>query len=245
MSQLPLQFEPRRALKAARILAADPDDLPQVFTIIESLSFDTLNRITRKMESSPVGCRLVATRPDIVDRLADRAALSRLPDGSLGRAYLDFVERENITAEGIREASERGYNSHDQYGAPYDWVSARMRDTHDLWHAVTGYHGDVLGESALLAFYLGQTFNPGIALIVAIGLAKSSRAADGDVARKLILDGYRRGKKAAWLVGLEWETLLDKQVSAVREQLSLEAPPVYRPIRSDEIKAYERQRAAA
>jgi hypothetical protein len=37
-----LQFAPHRALRAARRLAADPDDLPQVFTIVESLSLDTV-----------------------------------------------------------------------------------------------------------------------------------------------------------------------------------------------------------
>ena len=88
------QFAPRRALRAARILAADPDDLPQVFTIIESLSGDTLDRIGDRMARSEVGRRLLASRPDIVDRLADRAALARLPEGSLGRAHLAFVERE-------------------------------------------------------------------------------------------------------------------------------------------------------
>ena len=48
-----IQLEPRRALRAARILATDPDDLPQVFTIIESLSIDTLQRIGDRMQRSP------------------------------------------------------------------------------------------------------------------------------------------------------------------------------------------------
>src|SRR5262245_33107636 len=97
-----LQFAPRRALRAARTLAADPDDLPQVFTIIESLSLDTLQRMARRLSRSDAGRRLLATRPDVVTLLADRAALARLPEGSLGRAYLAFVERENISADGIR-----------------------------------------------------------------------------------------------------------------------------------------------
>jgi ubiquinone biosynthesis protein COQ4 len=237
------QFTPRRALKAARILAADPDDLPQVFTLIESLSMDTLDRVAKRLASTPEGRGLLARRPDIVDRLADRAALARLPEGTLGRAYLDFVESENISADGIREASVKGMRQDaSALPAPLDWVHARMRDTHDLWHAAVGYKGDVLGETALLAFSLPQTKNPAIALIVVIGLLKSLGVRDAQVVRELIFDGFRRGKKAAWLPGVDWEPLLALPVEEVRRRLSLEAPPVYRPIRSSELKA---KRAAA
>jgi ubiquinone biosynthesis protein COQ4 len=231
------QFAPRRALRAARILAADPDDLPQVFTIIESLSGDTLDRIGDRMARSEVGRRLLASRPDIVDRLADRAALAQLPEGSLGRAYLAFVEREKISAAGIREAGAKGMTS-DPLPAPLDWVHARMRDTHDLWHAAVGYSGDVLGETALLAFTFAQTWNPAIGLIIAIGLSKTINAPSGGaLARKTILDGFRRGLKAAWLPGQDWESMLALPVTEVRRRLSLDAPPEYTEIRSSEIKA--------
>ncbi len=153
-----IQFEPKRALRAARILAADPDDLPQVFTIIESLSGNTLERIGERLQKSASGKKMLAARADIVSVLADRKALARLPEGSLGRAYLAFVERENISAEGIRDAQKKGFRQEAELlPAPLDWVHARMRDTHDLWHAAVGYSGDVLGETALLAFTFAQT----------------------------------------------------------------------------------------
>jgi ubiquinone biosynthesis protein COQ4 len=233
-----LQFSPRRALRAARILAADPDDLPQVFTIIESLSIDTLQRVARRMAGSEAGRRLTALRPDIVDRLADREALARLPQGTLGRAYLAFVERENISAEGIRAAGAKGMANDAPLPPPLDWVHARMRDTHDLWHAATGYAGDVLGEIALLAFTFAQTWNPAIALIIVIGLIKSAPVPNGGAqARRTILDGFRRGLKAEWLPTQEWETLLALPLEEVRRRLALEAPPGYAEIRSAEIKA--------
>jgi ubiquinone biosynthesis protein COQ4 len=230
------QFAPRRAFRAARKLAADPDDLPQVFTIVESLSGDTLARITRRMQSSEVGRRLIAARPDIVDRLADRAALARLPEGTLGRAYLAFVERENISAEGIRAAELKGKRRRDPFPPPFDWVSDRMRDTHDLWHAATGYSGDVVGELALLAFILAQTWNPGIALILSIAWVKTYEFG-GAESRRTIIDGYRRGRKAAWLADQDWEALLELPLDEVRKRLSLETPAVYTQIRSTEVKA--------
>lgn len=57
------------------------------------------------------------------------------------------------------------------------------------------------------------------------------------MARSTILDGFRRGLRAAWLPSQEWETLLALPVDDVRRRLSLGAPPVYTEIRSAELKA--------
>ena len=233
------QFAPRRALRAARTLVADPDDLPQVFTIIESLSGNTLHRIWKRLNKTEKGQRILRERPDIVSLLDDRAALARLPEGSLGRAYLAFVEREKISPAGIREAGRKGMTNEIPLSDPYDYVHARMRDTHDLWHAAVGYHGDVLGETALLAFTFAQTRNPAIAFIIGIGLLKTIGAPE---ARAVILDGHRRGRAAAWFPEQAWETLLPLPLSEVRSRLHLEAAPVYTQIRSSDLKG---QRATA
>jgi len=233
-----VQFQPLRALRAARTLAADPDDLPQVFTIIESLSLNTLSRIERRMRHDPRGAQLLAAKPNIVERLADRAALARLPEGSLGRAYLAFVEREQISADGIRGASDRGMTRERPLPADLAWIHAHLRDTHDLWHAAVGYAGDVLGEASLLAFIFAQTRNPAIAFIIAIALTKTlSDRHGGALARRTILDGFRRGRAARWLPAQDWEALLALPLAEVRARLGLEAPPVYREIRSWELKA--------
>ena len=228
------QFAPRRALRAARILAADPDDLPQVFTIIESLSGNTLHRIYKRLTRVEEGRRVLADRPDIVARLADRRALAQLPEGSLGRAYLAFVEREKISADGIRDAGMKGMTNEIPLSDPYDYIHARMRDTHDLWHAAVGYQGDVLGETALLAFTFAQTRNPAIALIIGIGLLKTI---DAPEARAVIIDGFHRGRAAAWLPCQEWESLLPLPLSQVRRRLRLAEAPVYTPIRTAELRA--------
>lgn len=230
-----IQLQPLRALRAARVLFADPDDLPQVFTIIESLSCNTLERLKRRFQADDAGRRLLATQPDLVSKLVDREALAKLPEGSLGRAYLEFVERENISAEGIRAASEKGTER--TLPAPLDFISARMRDTHDLWHVVTGYSGDVLGESALLAFIFAQTWNPGVALIISLAFLKTAGAPQGAEARATIFDGFRRGLQVRWLPAVEWEELLALPLSEVRARLNAGEPVVYTPIRSSQLKA--------
>jgi ubiquinone biosynthesis protein COQ4 len=226
------RYDLPRAGRALAALLRNPDDLPQVFTIIDSLSGTAPHRLLRKFKQTETGRRLLRDKPDITPLLADRAALRAMPAGSLGRAYLAFVESENISAEGIRAAS-----SESEYARPeeFRYLHDRLRDTHDLWHAATGYKGDVLGELALLAFILAQNWNTAIAMIVAAGVIKGfSHGASGvDVIR----DGWRRGKSAAWLGSQDWEALLPLPLDEVRLRLGLESPPNYVPVRSSELRA--------
>ncbi len=226
--------ELRRGFKALSALLAAPDDLPQVFTIVESFGSKSLPRIVKRMEQSATGRRLLAEQPNIVPILQDREALRRMPAGSLGRAYLAFVESENISADGIL-AADLGRHVEVVDSTPGEaWLRRRLRDTHDLWHAITGYKGDVLGEAAILGFTLAQSWNNGIALIVGLGLLKTARAPE---ARRVILGGYRRGQEAAWFIEQPWETMLELPVEEVRRSLRIGPPPVYTQVRSYELKA--------
>ncbi len=225
-----------RAMRAIRELFADPEDTRQVFHIIESLSGSTALRMRKRFLNAPDGPALLRDTPDIVALLQDREALRRMPEGSLAHAYLEFVESEGITADGLMEASETGSTPPDrdpQVQAELEFIGSRMRDTHDLWHAATGYRGDLVGEASLLAFNIPQTWNPGIAFIVMMGFVFRGRRMG---ARKLMLDGFRRGLKAEYLPAVRWEELLAKPLSEVRELLNIEDPPQYQPIRSTDVE---------
>jgi ubiquinone biosynthesis protein COQ4 len=225
-----------RALRALRALAQDPDETSHVFTIIEALSYKAPDHLVGLFHRDGTGERLLKERPSLVSLLADRAALRRMPEGSLARAYLAFVESEGITADGLVAASETGRLLEREAGSELEFVSERMRDTHDLWHTVTGYQGDLLGETALLAFNVPQTKNPGIAAIVMLGFYKVRQLS----AVGVILDGFRRGVRAKYLAAIDWESLLPLPLDDVRRQLNLEAPPVYQAVRSDELRAQGR-----
>jgi ubiquinone biosynthesis protein COQ4 len=234
-----LSFEPRRAVRAIRALLRNPEDLPQVFTIIEALSGPAPARLEARFRGTPTGKRLLGAQPDIVAILEDREGLRRLPAGSLGRAYLAFVESENISAAGIRAASAEG-GFRPVRSSEHEFVKARMRDTHDLWHALTGYRGDLVGEAVLLSFLFAQTWNPGVAFIVATALVKAhgqpDRARRSEL-RRLIVDGFRRGRAAAWLPDQEWEALLPLPLDEVRRRLGIEPPPPYATVRPADLRA--------
>jgi ubiquinone biosynthesis protein COQ4 len=233
LDSMPLPaFDVLRAGRALGALLRNPDDLPQVFTLIESMSGTSPHRLYFGMKRRPIGARILRDKPDIVPTLADREGLRALPAGSFGRAYLAFVESEGISPQGIREASVVGEKGPRRTRA-FQYVHQRMRDTHDLWHAATGYKGDVVGELAVLAFTLAQNWNTAIAMIVAGGLLKGL---GGDEFR-LIVEAYRRGKAADWFPAQDWESLLPLPLDEVRKRLKVGAPPEYTPVRTAQLRA--------
>src|SRR6267142_6174760 len=106
-------------------------------------------RNVERMRESEIGRAILAERRSLLDVLANRERLRALPEGSLGRIYLAFMEREGLTADGLAAAADEGYRqrSFDPDVRTFaDWA----RDSHDLWHVLTGYGRDPLGELCLL-----------------------------------------------------------------------------------------------
>jgi ubiquinone biosynthesis protein COQ4 len=221
-------LRPLTALSAMLDILRNPDDTKHVFRILDALRGDTDDRILKRLQGSPSGARLLRERVRLLDLLEDHETLGRLPGGSVGRAYLAFLEREQITAAGLVAASIEGRGEGD--GSDTSFVGDMMRDQHDLWHVVTGYHGDIAGEAGMLAFTLAQTWHPGIALIVAVAVLKSD--ADG---RAFLREGFRRGREAAWLPEQDWALLLARPLDEVRRELGVGDPPDYEPIRSRDL----------
>ena len=83
-----------------RRLIKDPNATDEVFTIIEALSGDSLQRGFRRFVSTELGRKVLADRRSLLETLLDRDALACLPQHSLAAHYLNFVTRENISAEG-------------------------------------------------------------------------------------------------------------------------------------------------
>ena len=210
-------------LVALRQLLADPDDTPRVFEITRALGLPSLRRGARRFKGTAVGRRVLAERINLLDALRNRDALAAMPAGSLGRAYHDFVYREQLSADGLVEASMVG-GSHGHFGDPdLRRYAERMRDQHDLWHTLTQYGRDPFGEICLLAFTYAQTRNRGLGLIAAVGTWKGMRKLGAGVP-KAMWRSYQTGRHASWLPEQDWENLLRLPVADVRRQLAIPRP---------------------
>ncbi len=220
----------REAWQGIRALLNDPDDTGQVFKIIRALAGNSGERQFEKFLASKHGPAILAENRSLVDRLSDRDYLESLPEHSLGRVYAQFTEREEISPQGLVDASESVPEDDEPISPERALFGLRLRDSHDLWHVVTGYGRDLVGEAALLAFSYRQIGNRGIGFIVLVAYLRAGREFPGH--RAMIRDGFRRAKRASWLPGADWETLLERPLDEVRETLGVVPVGDYTALRS-------------
>jgi ubiquinone biosynthesis protein COQ4 len=189
--------------------------------------------------ADPTGARILEEGRSIVSVLDDRARLRALAPGTLGHEYARFMDAEHISAGGLEEASLAIKT--DFYDERAQCLSDRLRDTHDLWHVVTGYGRDLVGEGALLAFTYAQTRNRGIGFIVLIGMLKFWQGGHPEVVG-VMREGKHRGRRAAFLPAVDWEAMLPRPLDEVRRELRIEPLTAYEAILSSDAEA---ARAAA
>jgi ubiquinone biosynthesis protein COQ4 len=206
-------------------LVRNPSHTHEVFTIIRALSGSDLQIGLARFRETETGEQVLKNRTKLRDRLDEQQFLGALPSGSLGKEYCIFIKEEDLSADGLQKASERSLQS--EIADPdLKLFASRQRDMHDLWHVVTGYGRDELGEACLLAFTYAQNRNRGVGFIAFIGCFKLFAKHRFNAARS-ILQAYGIGKDAAWLPAQDWEGLLANELDQVRDQLRITKPSKY------------------
>jgi ubiquinone biosynthesis protein COQ4 len=235
--------KPRRqwgvALRALRRLLADKEDTGQVFAIMAALNGDSAARGYRRLLTTQKGGRLAYERVELAGRLMDDAWLDRFGPGTVGAAYRHFVRSEKISAEGLAEIGRRQRGKADQ-PHPHAWFGRRTRDAHDIWHVLSGYHRDGLGEACLVAFSYAQTGSLGWALIALGAALRSRRGRNRHPYIRAIWQGYQRGKAAKWLAGEDYVQLMAEPLEAARRRLNITPATLY-----DAIPVADRDTAVA
>lgn len=220
---------PRRnwgvALKALRRVLNDKEDTGQVFELLGALNGDATARNYARLLKTQTGGRLAYERVELAPRLMDDAWLDSFADGTVGAAYRHFVRSENLSADGLVAISRERRGRVDE-PHPLAWFGRRIRDSHDIWHILSGYHRDGLGEACLVAFTYAQTRAVGWA-VLAIGAALRPRPGRRAPYVKAIWQGYQRGKAAAWLPGQDYEALMSEPLDAARARLGITPPTFY------------------
>ena len=224
----PIQ-RPRRqwgvAFRALRRLLSDKDDTGQVFEIMAALNGGSTAKGYQRLLRTPRGGRLAFERAELAERLMDDAWLDSFAPGTVGATYRAFVRSENLSAQGLVDISQE-VHGRNQIAHPYAWFGRRTRDAHDIWHVLSGYHRDGLGEACLVAFSYAQTGSLGWAFI-AMGAALRPRSGPKYPYTRAIWQGYRRGKAAKWLAGEDYVELFAEPLDAARRRLGITPPTIY------------------
>jgi len=213
-------LRPFEAVKAIRLLFGNPEDTRQIFVIFRAMRGRSGLRAFRRFAATNTGAAVLRERRCLLDALQDRASLAGLPPGSFGRAYFEFMKDQNLSADGLVQASQDW--EREPLPPDMELFRQRMRDAHDLTHILTGYGRDPLGEICLLAFMYAHTRNLGMAMIVAMGLPRLPPAGRGAV-----VEAWRNGRKARWLQDLDFEALLPRKLETIRREIGIAEPVRY------------------
>ena len=222
----PLDMRWRRAFRSMRELFDNPDDTEKAMDFFYAVGRREFERSFQRFLASPEGRAVLAERPDLGCALADREALAAMPEGSFGRVYLAFLERYGFQSMALLQLQKQVEAKWDaEEGVPRldparAWFRDRVILSHDLFHVLTGYGTDDIGEATLLAFTLGQVPGRGQALLT-IGAGFEVARALGRPWLRYDLRAWRRGRRAVCLAGVPWEALLPLPLDEVRLRLRI------------------------
>jgi ubiquinone biosynthesis protein COQ4 len=217
------RLQPLRALRLLIEILRDPDDTDRVFAFFSAVGGDDGPRHFVQFLAEPGARRLLDARSDLAAALADDAALARLPADSLGGAYLRAMRTRGFAPRSLLEIRDRVQADVPKSDAEHEWFYARINVLHDLWHVLTGYGTDPLGEAALLAFSQAQIPNRSFPLLLLGAVLKGPRGSRFAWPRYL-WRAFRRGRATRLLTAVPFEELLALPLAEIRARLGSGGP---------------------
>ncbi|MDP4605130.1 MAG: ubiquinone biosynthesis protein COQ4 [Erythrobacter sp.] len=222
-------FRPLKVLHHFGKLVEDKEDTAQVFHIIEATKGKRSHQQAWGFIRSPEGQRFLRDETDIPAMLDDHARWADWGPNSVAAHYIAFMKREGLSAAGLVAESHKWQPPEERHPDLTEWYFERLRDTHDLFHVLTGYGRDALGEASLLGFSYQQNHNTGI-LFIAYAGARQIKKMSGTKAPLFaaIKEGRKLGKAAAKISHQDIEALMREDIGAARARLNIGKPEVYR-----------------
>ena len=204
----------RLAVRALKILEKKPDDFVAAALFNASVDTDVFARHVQRLLGTDTGATLLREAPSLQARDVDLAALTRLPDGTVGREFARYFEKNGIAP----------FESPYEVRNPVDYLVKWYRETHDLHHLLTGYATDSLGEMEVQAFVLGNLGLKSAALILFFAaVARPHGLPPIWKYTGKLRDAYRRGKASRNLFDVRYDRFLEEPVEAL--QTALHIPP--------------------
>jgi ubiquinone biosynthesis protein COQ4 len=203
----------RRALKALTRVMTNPDETDQVLLFVGYANAGTIARRQAALAGDAEWEQLYLDHPAIDSRTIDIPTMAALPTGTLGRAYADFLIANHLTPD-VFDGPPAGVPD-----PRVAYAIQRMRQTHDLWHVITGHNTDFAGEIRLQAFTYAQLGAPASGILAAVGSVRGTRHHPALAAEALA--AYRAGKRAKRFATYRYEDNWMTPLAVVRAQLNV------------------------
>jgi ubiquinone biosynthesis protein COQ4 len=230
------RLAPRQWPSLARAVRDTPDDIALGARVFFAVGGHDEGPTYRRLVRTSEGARLAENRIDYPALFTDYDRLRALPEGTLGREYVEQLDERGIHPAEITESTQPAYEGID-FSRDHEYVRDRLRDIHDLFHALTGYGIDLNGEAGVAAFTFGQTGNKGWGALVLLNLLTglSTGRVDGV---SVIFKAYLRGRRARCVLAEnDWDRLLQLPIGEARAELGISPLDPYRPLELGEVFA--------
>lgn len=166
---------------------------------------------------------------NIPEMLDDHARWSNCGPNSVAQHYIRFMKREGLSAAGLVAESHKWLPPEKRHRDQTEWYFERLRDTHDLFHVLTSYGRDGLGEACLLGFSYEQNHNLGILFIAYAGTRERMKVSGTKAPLfDAIREGRALGRAAAKIAHQDIEALMREDIDAARKRLNIGEPVIYR-----------------
>ncbi len=141
--------------------------------------------------------------------------LKRSPNKTTGQCLYNYYNTTRI------KKIDNPYTA-DRFESQQSFVHARMRETHDLLHVITGFDPDGPGEVALATFCLFQHRTISSAFIIFGALMENiAKGKSIDIYLKAIKRGVDMANNSKLIISYQIEDWLDKEINDVRVNLGV------------------------
>ncbi|UBF24610.1 ubiquinone biosynthesis protein [Kovacikia minuta CCNUW1] len=180
-------------------------------TLLPTASF---NQAATYLQQDPACAALIAER--YMAPPHDLEVLLQYPQDSLGYIYAKQMKARGFRAEDLYEGMT--INSDASY------VEARLSQTHDIWHVVTGFGTTIADEIGLQAFHLPQFPYPLAVALLSSSMMSTLLFSPEELPQLLeaIRRGWEMGKLAKPLFAQKWEEGWEKPLAVWRSELGIQ-----------------------
>ncbi|CAH0563895.1 unnamed protein product [Brassicogethes aeneus] len=202
------------AVGSAALSILDPYRGDMIATLSETTGEDALVEMHEIMLNSHEGYEILSKKPRINSRTVDLEYLKKLPEGTLGKTYSNFLVENNVTPD-----SRMPVEFVDNIELAY--VIQRYRETHDLFHTVLCMPTHMLGEVTVKWVEAIQTKLP-----MCIGGAIFGAGRLKPKHRKLYTEKYlpwaiKTGKNMDFLLNIYFEKRWEQNVHELCQEINM------------------------
>jgi ubiquinone biosynthesis protein COQ4 len=212
-----IHFQMLTILKSFTAMLAGDESLESVGELSAALVETPAFALAAKsLKSDPDAAALIRERyiapPHNLDELL------HYPDDSLGYIYATRMKKQGFNPD---------LYSYLKIDSDASYVEARLGQTHDIWHVVTGFDVSDLGEIGLQAFHLPQFPYPLATMLIANALVSNTLLTPDELPKLIqaIAQGLEKGGVAKSLFTQRWEEGWDKPLSQWQAELHIR--PIY------------------